>query len=238
MNGRYVTGTGQVIINVHQPYQCHGPWCVIHNPAPGPWSDWPTHWVENSPYSLTNGWMGRVCAHGVIHPCVEDNVPTALIPHHADCDGCPCGPEHIGSRAMDAGRGVARVMAIMGESAPNPEGRPLDANGEPARKKDELSLREKFLMDQDEAVATEALNNLVGALINTVIAAGGDHPGRVLVSTAYLDQLNSLAPNQIKIVLQYACWALAENALLNMERDGVLAQNFNIRLGKGFRDDD
>lgn len=228
MNGWYVTGTGQVIVKVHEPYQCHGPWCVIHNPAPGPWSDWPTHWTEGRDGDTIHGWMGRICPHGVIHPCVEDNVPTALLPHLPDCDGCPCGPEHIGAR------GMARAKAILAVAQ---EPRPLDANGEPARKKDELSLRDKFLMDQDEAVAMEALNNLVGALIHTVISAGGDHPGRVLVSTAYLDQLNSLAPNQIKIVMQYACWALAENALTNMERDGVLAQMYGIQLGKGFKDD-
>lgn len=216
MSGRYVTGTGQVIVHVHEPYQCHGPWCVIHNPAPGPWNDWPTTWVEHThPRSMINGWMGRVCPHGIPHPCVEDNVPYVVAPHHLDCDGCPCGPEHIGSS----------------------EPRPLDANGTPARKVDELSLRDRFQLDQDEAIAMDTLNNLVGALVTAIIAEGGNHPGRLMVSTEYLDIMNGLAPNQVRIVMQYAAWALAENALLAMEVDGVLAERFGIQLGKGFHDD-
>lgn len=234
MSGEYITGTGQVIFNIHAPAECQGRWCVIHNPAPGPWQGWPTHWIQVNPYSPANGAMTRVCPHGMVHPCAEDNVPMPLLPHHPDCDGCPCGPEHIGAPAS-----LPTIKGVNPDAFRHPmaEQRPLDANGQPAKRVGELSLSEKFMMDQDEATATEALNELVGVLMGSVLAGQGNHPGRWLVPTEYLVKLNSLTPAQIKIVLQIGCWALAENALLAMERDGVLMQAYGVRLGKGFHDD-
>lgn len=91
----YVTGTGQELINVHQPYLCVGRPCVIHNPLDGPWSSWPTHWREDA------GKMERICPHGVGHPVAEDWARLRQNLHeewkiqahmvHA-CDGCPCAP--------------------------------------------------------------------------------------------------------------------------------------------------
>jgi hypothetical protein len=76
----YRTGTGQDLVNVHSSRRCRGSWCVIHNPMPGPWSSWPTHWRSDA------GIMERICPCGVGHPVVEGwFLPDALGVH-----GC-CG---------------------------------------------------------------------------------------------------------------------------------------------------
>lgn len=97
----YVTGTGQPIFGIHAKEECWGVWCVIHNPAPGPWLTWPTHWIAADPNLNVgiNGVMTRICAHGYAHPCAEDVLyQGGTMPYHG-CDGCPCGPEHIASAA-------------------------------------------------------------------------------------------------------------------------------------------
>lgn len=37
-------------------------WCSIHNPIPGPWSDWPAYWHQDTLRIM------RVCPCGVGHP--------------------------------------------------------------------------------------------------------------------------------------------------------------------------
>lgn len=102
----YVTGTGQIIDNVHAASKCDGTWCVIHRPAPGPWKDWPTDWrgdktiFVDSQYGLVeinvDIWRGfeRRCPHGYGHTAVEETL-RGNDPHMHGCDGCPCGPEHL-----------------------------------------------------------------------------------------------------------------------------------------------
>ena len=78
----YRTGTGQVV-KVHAADDCRNldgtGYCPIHNPAPGPWREWLTHWSEDRRI------MERICGHGIHHPAVEHGGPR---PHR--CDGCPC----------------------------------------------------------------------------------------------------------------------------------------------------
>lgn len=193
--------------------------------------------------------MTRVCPHGFLHPCAEDVINYAA---HDDtehgCDGCPCGPEHLGVRldslppAFAEERGVARAKAILGtaqEPGKEDESRvPRDYTGAPARRPEELTLREKFLADQGEAGAEDLLTTMVHYLMSMVVAKNGAHPGRVAVPTVWLEQMERLAPHQVKLLLQYACWHLAENILITMEHAGALEETYGIRLGKGFREDD
>lgn len=75
----YVTGIGQHL-QVHAKNACHSvDWCIIHDPRPGAWRDWPTAWREDRRI------MERICPHGVGHPAVEQAGST----DHG-CDGCPC----------------------------------------------------------------------------------------------------------------------------------------------------
>lgn len=60
---RYVTGTGQVLVNVHERHadcDLHG--CVIHNPSADAEAIGPTHWRQDRQM------MERICEHGVGHP--------------------------------------------------------------------------------------------------------------------------------------------------------------------------
>ncbi len=219
---------------------------MIHNPAPGPWSGWPTHWVEAvQPVAGFNGVMTRACPHGFLHPCAEDVINYGAQEPETDhgCDGCPCGPEHLGVRmnelppAFNEERGVARAKAILGTGQEDLSV-PRDYTGQPAKRPEDLSLREKFLADQGEAGAEDLLSNMIHYLMSMVIAKGGSHPGRAAVPTPWLEQMEQLEPHQVKLLLQYACWHLAEAFLVNMEHAGALEQMYGIRLGKGFRHDD
>ena len=78
---QYVTGTGQVIENIHSHQKCAGGPCVIHNPSDHHMREWPTNWRDD------RGFMERICPHGIGHPDPDD--PNADPVH--GCDGC-CNP--------------------------------------------------------------------------------------------------------------------------------------------------
>ena len=84
----YVTGTGQALVHVHDPSRCQGRWCVIHNPMPGPWDAWPTHWRSD------RGIMERVCPHGTGHPVAEDYGRVSGWELVHGCCECPCAPSN------------------------------------------------------------------------------------------------------------------------------------------------
>lgn len=91
INGEYVsdvftTGSGQEIHRVHPESKCVGAYCVIHRPWPGPWSNWPTFWLDVSRM------MGRVCYHGQIHPAAEEYLTAMPGALEHQCCGCPCAP--------------------------------------------------------------------------------------------------------------------------------------------------
>lgn len=75
----------QAKLHVHRREDCRGRFCVIHNPQPGPWRDWPTNWRGDRKL------MERVCPHGVGHPAAEDAAWLSEGALHG-CDGCPCSP--------------------------------------------------------------------------------------------------------------------------------------------------
>lgn len=76
----YVTGSGQVIRNVHGSDECYGRACVVHDPSEHSMRAFPTHW------RIDRGIMERICEHGVGHPDPDDAA------YHGDgihgCDGC------------------------------------------------------------------------------------------------------------------------------------------------------
>lgn len=89
---RYVTGTGQILIDVHaETPECAVLGCVIHSPT-DPHRDWPTHFRADS------GLMERICPHGIGHPdrdsvaWFERRGRTHMNVH--GCDGC-CAPSHV-----------------------------------------------------------------------------------------------------------------------------------------------
>jgi hypothetical protein len=231
----YITGTGQRIVNVHERYECQGPWCVIHNPAPGPWSTWPTHWLYVDS-DMVNGAMTRICPHRFAHPCAEDNVPQVLIPHHAECDGCPCGPEHIGMRIKQLPPTLQAQSVIAMTNEPVKIAGPVDYAGNPARPKDSLSPQEVFQTDQDSAAVEDALEHLVYIMVTSVVADGGARPARHAVSANWLDVMTKFNDVQVRGLLQFACWYLAESALRRMDSDGTLEDRFGIRLGEDWHD--
>lgn len=79
----YLTGSGQLLHNVHDWRDCGGSFCVVHNPMRGPWSSWPTFWRDDRRI------MERICPCGIGHPAVEE-VHDILGIH--GCCGCPCFP--------------------------------------------------------------------------------------------------------------------------------------------------
>lgn len=63
----FVTGTGQIIGNVHQETEeCLNKGCVIHAPSSHSMRDFPTHWRSD------RGIMERICEHGIGHPDPDD----------------------------------------------------------------------------------------------------------------------------------------------------------------------
>lgn len=85
----YITGAGQKLGNVHSKDECVG-WCVIHDPLPGPWRDWPTVWRGDGPFDLWRGFERR-CPCGIGHTAVEETLRGNGHPHGC-CGVCPCGP--------------------------------------------------------------------------------------------------------------------------------------------------
>jgi hypothetical protein len=53
---------GLRLTNVHEPSQCRGRNCVIHNPSLHHMHSWRLHWRQD------RGIFERICEHGVGHP--------------------------------------------------------------------------------------------------------------------------------------------------------------------------
>lgn len=83
----FITGTGQELVAVHSAESCIATWCVVHNPAPGPWIQWPTWWPSPD---MGVRMFFRKCPHELMHPAVEDMILNGWDARHEDCDGCPC----------------------------------------------------------------------------------------------------------------------------------------------------
>lgn len=80
------TVIGGVKMRVHQPDQCEGDWCCIHNPSDHIMSQWPQRWRDDIKI------MERICAHGIGHPDPDDvayrrNVGMKDLSIHG-CDAC------------------------------------------------------------------------------------------------------------------------------------------------------
>lgn len=74
----YVTGTKQVLTNVHDPSECEGQYCVVHAPSKHPLVNAPTHWrvglVWDPKLEAFRGGeiMERICPCGIFHPDPDD----------------------------------------------------------------------------------------------------------------------------------------------------------------------
>jgi hypothetical protein len=100
----YVTGTGQIINNVHDEEDCKNGYCPIHNPSDHPMKKFPTNWRHD------RGIMERMCPHGVGHPDPDDiRIQLGRDKGIHGCDGCCAGSytavqeatmERIKSRAV------------------------------------------------------------------------------------------------------------------------------------------
>lgn len=88
----YTTGTGQKLMNIHLRQDCRG-WCVIHNPLPGPWGSWRTHWRGDDPFDIWRGFE-RICPCGVGHPAAEEQIRKEAPVLHGCCGTCPCHFRH------------------------------------------------------------------------------------------------------------------------------------------------
>lgn len=76
----YVTGVGQVLLNVHTRADCRTVYCTIHNPSNHSMRDFPTQ------FRADKGTLERLCEHGVGHPD-PDNIRFDYDGIHG-CDGC------------------------------------------------------------------------------------------------------------------------------------------------------
>jgi hypothetical protein len=81
----YLTGTDQILLNVHEEDKCKEKHCVIHNPSDHVLRDAPTHWREDRRI------MERMCEHGIGHPD-PDNINMRDVDWIHGCDGC-CGSD-------------------------------------------------------------------------------------------------------------------------------------------------
>jgi hypothetical protein len=87
-DGKYITGTGQVIGNLHpRNSSCDELNCAIHNPSAHHMDDLPTHLRDR-------GLMERICEHGVGHPdpdslayFIRIDPSNSFLGTHG-CDGC------------------------------------------------------------------------------------------------------------------------------------------------------
>lgn len=90
----FVTGTRQVIHDVHRRTECAGRPCVIHAPSDHHMQDWPTNFRTGGWLDIKPPHMERMCEHGVGHPDPDDvafwNSRGVNVSIHG-CDGC-CTP--------------------------------------------------------------------------------------------------------------------------------------------------
>lgn len=84
----WTTGCGQILHGVHDPADCEGEYCVVHNPSDHCMREFPTHWRPD------RGITERICPHGVGHPDPDDQafLDRRLGEGHMKgvhgCDGC------------------------------------------------------------------------------------------------------------------------------------------------------
>lgn len=84
----WISGTGQRLLNIHDPSHCEGRGCPIHHHSGHRMGNWTTNWRADL------GVMERLCDHGVGHPDPDDaanrkRVTGFSVDYHG-CDGC-CG---------------------------------------------------------------------------------------------------------------------------------------------------
>lgn len=81
---------GPGFISTHDPSNCSGRYCVIHNPSAHHMRSWPTNWRADRQL------MERTCTHGIGHPDPDDlafqiTQGRGWQANHG-CDGCCLAP--------------------------------------------------------------------------------------------------------------------------------------------------
>ena len=82
----WMTGSGQIVRNVHAENECVGDHCPLHRPSDHHMREWPTFLRGGHPMDPAT-FTERICPHGIGHPDPDD--PFAPAEH--GCDGC-CVP--------------------------------------------------------------------------------------------------------------------------------------------------
>ena len=95
----YVTGTGQVVVDIHKKTDCTGKPCVIHRPSKHSMRAFPTH------FRYDRYLMERICPHGVGHPDPDDvawqqEVMPQRAPGIHGCDGCCMSDEDLARHGL------------------------------------------------------------------------------------------------------------------------------------------
>lgn len=84
MNGHQLENSDQILYGVHDPSQCAGEYCTIHNMSDHHMREWPQRWRNDRLI------IERICPHGVGHPDPDevffytDSITGSI---HG-CDGC------------------------------------------------------------------------------------------------------------------------------------------------------
>jgi hypothetical protein len=73
------------LVGVHDPVECAGRYCCIHNPSDHPMRNWEQLWRDD------RGLMERVCEHGIGHPDPDDPKSANALERMHGCDGCCAG---------------------------------------------------------------------------------------------------------------------------------------------------
>jgi hypothetical protein len=103
----YVTGTGQILTNIHPKTLCEGRPCTIHAPSDHHMRDWPTHWRSAlDPFDYRTI-MERQCPHDVGHPDPDHMAYLKTILSEEavwaeglhGCDGCCVSTDSTGVRS-------------------------------------------------------------------------------------------------------------------------------------------
>lgn len=81
-NGEWTTGSGQVLLSVHDEGQCGDRPCVIHHPSEHQLRLMATYWRDDVRI------MERICKHGVGHPDPDSPWPEDDPRWSHGCDGC------------------------------------------------------------------------------------------------------------------------------------------------------
>lgn len=91
----WITGCGEMVLNIHNGSQCQGRACVIHNPSDHSMRSFRTHFRSPGPFDIKPAHVERICSHGIGHPDPDDLAYQKIVGEEGmgvhGCDGCCTG---------------------------------------------------------------------------------------------------------------------------------------------------